>query len=46
MVNYRYNLKYLERNHEAYANHREIVAAGAVTRYLKAPSNLDQRVKA
>jgi len=36
MVNYRYDLAHLERNHEAYANHGEVVAAGAVTRLAKA----------
>ena len=40
MVNYRYDLKHLERNHEAYANHGEIAAASAVTRHHKAPSHL------
>lgn len=46
MVNYRYDLKHLERNHEAYANHGEIAAANAVTRLLKAPSHSEARVKA
>ncbi len=46
MVNYRYDLKHLERNHEAYANHGEIAAADAVSRFLKAPLHAEARVKA
>ncbi len=46
MVNYRYDLKHLERNHEAYANHGEIAAANAVTRLLKAPSHSEARARA
>ena len=38
MVNYRYDLDYIERNHEAYAQHRTIVASGAVTRLVTAPA--------
>jgi malonyl-CoA decarboxylase len=37
MVNYLYDLDYIERNHEAYAQHRAVVAAGAVTRLLPMP---------
>jgi malonyl-CoA decarboxylase len=37
MVNYLYDLDYIERNHEAYAQHRAIVAAGAVTRLVSLP---------
>jgi malonyl-CoA decarboxylase len=46
MVNYRYDQKHVERNHEAYANHGEIAAAVAVSRHLKAPSASEARVKA
>jgi len=37
MVNYLYDLDYIERNHEAYAQHRAIVAASAVTRLVHIP---------
>jgi len=37
MVNYLYDLEHIERNHEAYAQHQTVVAAGAVTRLVKAP---------
>jgi malonyl-CoA decarboxylase len=36
MVNYLYDLDEIERNHEAYANQREIVASGPVRKLLKA----------
>jgi len=36
MVNYLYDLEHIERNHEAYAQHRTVVAASAVTKLLKA----------
>jgi malonyl-CoA decarboxylase len=35
MVNYLYDLENLEENHEAYANHRAIVAGEAVRKYRK-----------
>ena len=35
MVNYRYVLKDIEKNHEAYANQGEIAASGAVSKLLK-----------
>ena len=38
MVNYLYDLEDIERNHEAYAQQRSVVAAGAVTRLVKAPA--------
>jgi malonyl-CoA decarboxylase len=38
MVNYLYDLDYIERNHEAYAQQRAIVAASAVTRLVATPS--------
>jgi malonyl-CoA decarboxylase len=38
MVNYLYDLEHIERNHEAYAQHRIVVAASAVTRLVKAPA--------
>jgi malonyl-CoA decarboxylase len=37
MVNYLYDLDYIERNHEAYAQHRAVVAASAVTRLVHIP---------
>src|SRR5580658_6888320 len=38
MVNYLYDLDYIERNHEAYAQQRTIVAANAITRLVTAPA--------
>jgi malonyl-CoA decarboxylase len=38
MVNYLYDLEDIERNHEAYAQQRTIVAASAVTRLIRAPA--------
>jgi malonyl-CoA decarboxylase len=37
MVNYRYDLDFIERNHEAYAQQRAVVAASAVTRLVTMP---------
>src|SRR5579859_5950556 len=37
MVNYLYDLDYIERNHEAYAQQRMIVASSAVTRLVTMP---------
>jgi malonyl-CoA decarboxylase len=37
MVNYLYDLDYIEQNHEAYAQQHAVVAAGAVTRLVRAP---------
>jgi malonyl-CoA decarboxylase len=37
MVNYLYDLDYIERNHEAYAQQRAVVAASAVTRLVTTP---------
>ncbi|MGH6671521.1 MAG: malonyl-CoA decarboxylase [Xanthobacteraceae bacterium] len=37
MVNYLYNLDYIERNHEAYAQQHAVVAAGSVTRLVRSP---------
>src|SRR5215469_12730470 len=37
MVNYLYDLDYIERNHEAYAQHRAVVADSAVTRLVAMP---------
>lgn len=37
MVNYLYDVDYIERNHEAYAQQRTVVAASAVTRLIRAP---------
>jgi malonyl-CoA decarboxylase len=37
MVNYLYDLDYIEKNHEAYAQQRAIVAASAVTRLVQSP---------
>ena len=38
MVNYLYDLDYIERNHEAYAQQRAIVASNAVTRLVTTPA--------
>jgi len=38
MVNYLYDLEHIERNHEAYAQQHAIVASGAVTRLVRAPT--------
>jgi malonyl-CoA decarboxylase len=38
MVNYLYDLDYIERNHEAYAQQRAVVAASAITRLVTAPA--------
>jgi malonyl-CoA decarboxylase len=38
MVNYLYDLDYIERNHEAYAQQRAVVAASAVTRLVTTPA--------
>ncbi len=38
MVNYLYDLDYIEENHEAYAQQHAVVAASAVTRLLRAPA--------
>ena len=37
MVNYLYDLDYIEKNHEAYAQQHAVVAASAVTRLVHAP---------
>ena len=37
MVNYLYDVDYIERNHEAYAQQRAVVASSAVTRLIRAP---------
>src|SRR5580700_9840827 len=37
MVNYLYDLGYIEKNHEAYAQQHAVVAASAVTRLVHAP---------
>jgi malonyl-CoA decarboxylase len=39
MVNYLYDLDYIEQNHEAYAQQHAIVAAGAVMRLVRAPAH-------
>src|SRR5579884_3726356 len=38
MVNYLYDLDYIERNHEAYAQQRTIVASSAVSRLVTTPA--------
>jgi malonyl-CoA decarboxylase len=38
MVNYLYDLDYIERNHEAYAQQRAVIAASAVTRLVTTPA--------
>jgi malonyl-CoA decarboxylase len=37
MVNYLYDLEYIEKNHEAYAQQRAVVAASAITRLVRSP---------
>jgi len=37
MVNYLYDLDYIEQNHEAYAQQRTVVASSAVSRLVRAP---------
>jgi malonyl-CoA decarboxylase len=37
MVNYLYDLEYIEKNHEAYAQQRAVVAASAITRLVRTP---------
>jgi malonyl-CoA decarboxylase len=37
MVNYLYDLDYIERNHEAYAQQHAVVAAGSVRKLLRSP---------
>jgi malonyl-CoA decarboxylase len=38
MVNYRYDLDYIEKNHEAYAQQHAIAAASIVTRLVTSPA--------
>jgi len=38
MVNYLYDLDYIERNHEAYAQQHAVVAASQVTRLVTTPT--------
>jgi malonyl-CoA decarboxylase len=38
MVNYLYDLDHIEKNHEAYAQQRAVVAASAITKLVKAPA--------
>jgi malonyl-CoA decarboxylase len=38
MVNYLYDLDYIERNHEAYAQQHTVVAASAVSRLVRTPA--------
>jgi malonyl-CoA decarboxylase len=38
MVNYLYDLEDIEKNHEAYAQHRTVVASSAVTRLARGPA--------
>jgi malonyl-CoA decarboxylase len=40
MVNYLYNLDHIEKNHEAYAENREVVASPAVQRMVRPPLEL------
>jgi malonyl-CoA decarboxylase len=39
MVNYLYDLEDIERNHEAYAQQRTIIAANSITRLIRAPAH-------
>jgi malonyl-CoA decarboxylase len=38
MVNYLYDLDYIEQNHEAYAQQHAVVAASAVSRLVRSPA--------
>jgi malonyl-CoA decarboxylase len=38
MVNYLYDLEDIEKNHEAFAQNRSVVAAGSIARMVKAPA--------
>jgi malonyl-CoA decarboxylase len=40
MVNYLYDLDEIEKNHEAYAENREVVASSAVQRLVRPPLEL------
>jgi malonyl-CoA decarboxylase len=40
MVNYQYDLDEIEKNHEAFAEHRTVVASNAVQRHVRAPLEL------
>ena len=46
MVNYRYDLKEIERNHEAYANDGEVTASKAVRQMAKAPPRAKPKIAA
>jgi malonyl-CoA decarboxylase len=38
MVNYLYDLEHIEKNHEAYAQQRAVVAASSISRLVKVPA--------
>jgi malonyl-CoA decarboxylase len=38
MVNYLYDLEHIERNHEAYAQQHQVVAASAISKLVKTPA--------
>jgi len=38
MVNYLYDLEHIEKNHEAYAQQHQVVAASAISRLVKTPA--------
>ena len=44
MVNYLYDLRYIEANHEAFANHATVAAAEAVRRLLPANPPAPEKV--
>jgi malonyl-CoA decarboxylase len=46
MVNYRYDLKEIERNHEAYANEGEVAASRAVRQLAKSPPRAKPKLAA
>jgi malonyl-CoA decarboxylase len=46
MVNYRYDLKEIERNHESYANDGEIIASRTVRGLLRPPPKVKGKLKA
>lgn len=46
MVNYRYDLKEIERNHEAYANEGEVAASRAVRQLARTPQRAKPKIAA
>jgi malonyl-CoA decarboxylase len=46
MVNYLYDLEHIEKNHEAYAEGRRVVASNAVRRHLRGAAPVTDLVPA